>query len=92
MVKVKVKREPRFVTRKVVASAQIGLSLMFSIGYFVTLWEFIHGGLKVDPNFHDAIQGLLSLLTAGELVILNFWFLRSRPEDPARNEHPNDPH
>lgn len=80
------KMEPRFVTRKVVATSQITLSILFSLGYFGTLWEFIHGKIQIDPQWKDSIQQLLALLTAGELMILQFWFSRSRPEDPGRKQ------
>jgi hypothetical protein len=77
-----VEKPPRFVTRKVVAAAQCGLSILFVAGYFFTLWEFIHGNIRVPIEWKDTLQSLLSMLTAGVLLILQFWFSRSRPEDP----------
>jgi len=74
--------EPRFVTRRVVAGAQITLSLLFVAGYFLVLSEFIHGRIAVPVEWKDTLQSLLALLTGGVLMILNFWFLRSRPQDP----------
>jgi hypothetical protein len=72
----------RFVTRRVVAAAQIVLSLLFVGGYFFVLTQFLHGNIKVPLDWKDTLQTLLALLTAGVLLILNFWFLRSRPQDP----------
>jgi hypothetical protein len=71
----------RMLTRRVVGLAQVSLSVLFVGGYFYTLWEFIHGKVKAGVEWHDAIQTLLSLLTAGVLQILHFWYSRSRPQD-----------
>lgn len=71
------------VTRKVVATAQIGLSILFLSVYFYTLHEFIHGRMQVPPEWKDTIQALLSVLTASVLTIINFWFSRTRPQDPG---------
>lgn len=72
--------------RKVVVTAQVVLSVMFVGGYFMTLTDFIHGGVKAGAEWHDAIQTLLSLLTAGVLTILHFWFSRSRPQESPDDE------
>lgn len=74
------------VTRKVVGMAQVVLSVLFVGGYFIVLSDFIHGGVKAAPEWHDAIQTLLSLLTAGVLTILHFWFNRSRPQDVQEDD------
>ena len=78
----------RFVTRRVVATAQILLSMLFVAGYFLVLSEFIHGRIAVPIEWKDTLQTLLSLLTAGVLMILQFWFLRSRPQDPNETAPP----
>lgn len=74
------------VTKQVVGMAQVILSILFCAGYFITLSDFIHGGVKAGAEWHDAIQTLLSLLTAGVLMILQFWFSRSRPLDHKEPE------
>ena len=74
----------QYITRRVVATAQMVLSLLFVGGYFIVLSEFIHGRIAVPIEWKDTLQTLLSLLTAGVLLILNFWFLRSRPQDPGQ--------
>ena len=76
------------VARKVIGWAQVLLSVLFVGGYFMVLTDFIHGGVKAAPEWHDAIQTLLSLLTAGVLTILHFWFNRSRPQDPQPDNDP----
>jgi uncharacterized membrane protein len=76
----------RFITKKVIATAQLLLSVIFLGMYFYTLHEFIHGHIQVSPEWKDVIQTLLAVLTASVLQIMQFWFSRSRPED-----HPKDP-
>lgn len=74
------------VTRKVVATAQLTLSVLFIGGYFLVLSEFIHGRISVPVEWKDVLQSLLSMLTAGVLLILQFWFSRSRPQDSPPTE------
>ena len=71
----------QLVTRQVVATAQIGLSLLYTVGYFTVLYDFIHGKVAVPSEWKEVMQTLLSFLTAAELMILQFWFSRSRPQD-----------
>lgn len=68
---------------KHVAWAQVTLSIVFIVGYFVTLRDFVHGNVRVPVEWKDTLQNLISLLTAGVLLILHFWFQRQR--------HSNDP-
>lgn len=73
-------------SHRATAYAQILLSAIFVIGYFWTLRDFVHGNVKVPIEWKDTLQALLSLLTAGVLLILNYWFARHRassdPEKP----------
>lgn len=75
--------------KKIIGLAQIILSVLFCGGYFLVLSDFIHGGVHAGSEWHDAIQTLLSLLTAGVLTILHFWFSRSRPQ--GDQDQPQDP-
>ena len=75
-------------TKQVIGMAQVILSILFVGGYFLTLSEFIHGRISIPVEWKDAVQTLLSLLTAGVLQILGFWFARSRPEDRHPSEQP----
>lgn len=73
-------------THRMTAYAQIILSVVFVGGYFLTLRDFVHGNVKVPIEWKDTLQALLSLLTAGVLLILQYWFSRHRASvDPARN-------
>jgi hypothetical protein len=54
---------------------------LFIGGYFITLWDFIHGKISVPLEWKDTLQALLSLLTAGVLLILHFWFTRGRADE-----------
>jgi len=78
----------RFVTRKVIATAQIGLSILFLAMYFYTLHELLHGHIEVKPEWKDVIQTLISVLTGAVMTIIGFWFNRSRPEDPHKPGEP----
>lgn len=62
----------------VLAGAQIGLSVLYTAGYFFVLLTFLFGWVRTPPDWKDPLQTLIGLLTAGELLILQFWFSRSR--------------
>lgn len=65
-------------TDKAIAHAQLLLSVIFILGYFATLIMFMLGYAKVPIDFKEAFSGLLSLLSAGALMVIQFWFSRSR--------------
>jgi hypothetical protein len=69
------------VSKQAVAGAQILISIIFIGGYFVVLWDFIHGRIAAPIEWKEVLISLISLLTAGVLTILHFWFSRSRPQD-----------
>jgi hypothetical protein len=62
----------------VLAIAQIFLSVVYTTGYFWVLNKFLAGQIKTPVEWKDVLTALISLLTAGELMILQFWFSRSR--------------
>lgn len=62
----------------ILAGAQIALSVIYTAGYFCVLGAFLLGFVRTPPDWKDALQTLIGLLTAGELLILQFWFSRSR--------------
>lgn len=68
--------------KKTTAVAQVILSIVFITGYFVCLRDFIHGNIRVPVEWKDTLQSLISLLTAGVLLILHFWFQRQRDSGP----------
>jgi hypothetical protein len=58
--------------------AQIGLTALFFVGYFATVLLFMTGFARVPADYKESFSQLLGLLTAGGLMILQFWFSRSR--------------
>lgn len=73
----------RILSSKATAYAQILLSVVFIVGYFWVLSDFIHGRVSVDEKWKDTIGNLLSILTAAVLLILNYWFSRHRTSKEA---------
>ena len=73
------------ISSKLIATAQVLLSILFIGGYFLVLSEFIHGRINVPSEWKDTLQSLLSLLTGGVLIILHYWFSRSRPDSKDDN-------
>lgn len=69
------------ITSRSVALAQILLSAIFLIGYFAMLALFLLGYIRTPPEWKDQLGILLGVLTAGVMLILQFWFSRSRPTD-----------
>lgn len=72
-------------TDKSIAVAQILISVLFLVGYFFLLGMFVLGLAKVDPDYKDIVNSLLSVLTAGVGGILYFWFQRSRQQQEQNN-------
>lgn len=65
-------------SHRATAYAQILITVVFIGGYFLVLHDFIHGRINVPPEWKDSIKSLLDLLTAGVLMILQYWFSRMR--------------
>ena len=63
---------------RLIAWAQIALSVLFLTGYFTVLILFMLGYAKIPTDYKEAFAGLLSLMTGGGLTVLYFWFQRSR--------------
>lgn len=63
---------------KMIAMAQIGLSVLFLVGYFLVIILFMLGHARIPVDYKEAFAGLLSLMTGGGLTILYFWFQRTR--------------
>ena len=63
---------------RTVSNAQIGLSVLYSIGYFVMLYLFMSGKIRTPVEWRDQMSVLLGALTTGQGLILNFWFMRAR--------------
>lgn len=65
-------------THGATAYFQAVLSVVFIIGYFVVLFLFLSGHVRVPGEFHDMTQTLIGFLTAALGVIIQFWFARQR--------------
>lgn len=72
------------VTDRAIAIAQIVISIVFLVGYFWLLGQFVTGRAKVDPEYKDIVNSLLSVLTAGVGAVIYFWFQRSRQNQNAQ--------
>jgi H+/Cl- antiporter ClcA len=68
-------------TPRVISYAQIGLSAVFLLGYFVVLVLFVTGHIRTPPEWKEALIALLGVITGGIGTILSFWFARSRERD-----------
>lgn len=68
-------------TNKAIAYSQIALSILFFAGYFSVVILFLLGHSNVPPELRDIFSGLIGLLSAGGLMILQFWYSRSRQGD-----------
>lgn len=72
-------------THKQTAYAQIFLSAIFLVGYFLVLYDFIHGKVAVPIEWKETLASLLSVLTAMVLQIGSYWFSRQRDStDPDK--------
>jgi hypothetical protein len=66
------------VADKLIAAAQVILSVVFLGGYFATLGLFLLGRIHAPVEWADTIKALISVITAGVLQILGYWFARQR--------------
>lgn len=66
-----------------VMTAQVVLSAVFIGGYFLVLYMFLVGHVHVPESYKDSFLTVLGVLTAGVMLILNFWFSRHREQTPA---------
>jgi hypothetical protein len=71
---------------RVIAWAQVLLSVVFLMGYFIMVSLFVTGKVATPIEWKDTLAALLSVLTAGVLTIVAFWFSRSRTT--VEGDHP----
>lgn len=64
--------------KRLIAWAQIGLSVLFVLGYFVILVLFLLGYIQTPPAWKDALTALLGVITASVVQIMGYWFARQR--------------
>lgn len=72
----------------ITAVAQILLSVLFIGGYFTMLAVFLLGYVHVAPVWRDQLSTLIGVLTAGVLLILQFWFSRLRSQSAHAQPKP----
>lgn len=53
---------------------QVTISIVYSAGYFGVMYAFIGGHLQVPPDHASMFNGLLGVLSAAQIQIMNFWF------------------
>jgi len=53
---------------------QVIISAVYSVGYFIVMYMFMAGHLEVSPDHAVMFGGLLGVLSAAQIQIMNFWF------------------
>lgn len=53
---------------------QVILSVVYTVGYFGVLFMFMTGQLNVPEAYASMFSGLLGVLSAAQVQIMNFWF------------------
>ena len=77
-------KRPRL-SNKATAYAQITLAALFTGGYFVVLFEFIHGNINVPESLETTFTVLVTFLTAQLGTIVAYFFQRQRTsEEPQK--------
>lgn len=64
---------------RLISIAQILLSTVFLSGFFTSLILFQLGFGKIPEGQEQSFSQLQGILSAGCLLILQFWYSRSRP-------------
>ena len=74
---------------RVISFAQISLSVLYTIGFFMVIVLFMLGYARVPEQFENAFTGLMNLLSAAQLAVIYFWFQRTRAnQTPTPPEGP----
>ena len=68
------RRAARGLAKTVGISPQVVLSVVYMVGYFGVLFMFMTGRLNVPEHFASMFSGLLGVLSAAQVQIMNFWF------------------
>ncbi len=64
----------RVLGKEVGISPQVVLSVVYTTGYFGVLFMFMTGQLEVPEHYSSMFSGLLGVLSAAQVQIMNFWF------------------
>lgn len=65
-------------TDKMMAWAQIGLSVLFIIATFVIIGAYETGYAHFNPDQEKSFGSTMNWLTGADLIIIYFWFSRTR--------------
>ena len=63
---------------RAISLAQIGITLIFIVGYFGVLFCFLTGLVKVPADYREMFSALLGVITGSLGTVVAFWFSRSR--------------
>jgi hypothetical protein len=53
---------------------QVIMSAVYTVGYFGTLYMFMTGHIAVPAAYASMFTGMLGVLSAAQIQIINFWF------------------
>lgn len=53
---------------------QIILSVIYTIGYFTLMYQFVTGDVVIPIQNKDLLLPLIGVMTAAQIQIMNFWF------------------
>lgn len=53
---------------------QITLSVLYSVGYFATLYALMSGDLAIGESIRGEFNMVLGVMTAAQIKIMDFWF------------------
>jgi hypothetical protein len=53
---------------------QVFMSAIYTVGYFGVLYAFMSGALAVAQEYQSMFNGLLGVLSAAQIQVVNFWF------------------
>lgn len=67
-------------TERLIGFAQVALSALYIAAYFAVLVLFLTGVVHPPKEWKEVLISLISVLTGGVLLILQFWFSRGRPQ------------
>ena len=70
---------------------QVMLSVVYTVGYFGVLFMFMSGKMTIAPDHEVMFGGLLGVLSAAQIQIMNFWFgssAGSKQKTEALNANP----
>lgn len=66
--------------------AQLWLSILFVLGYFVVLGILLTGHVTTDREHTNASHALIGVLSATVVQVMGYWFARQRPDGTLASE------